>query len=97
MHQVAVRDDRLLKQFPDEDEEFDILIYQLSTRVIKATVKPGFSLDQLKVIIYDIMGIPYDQQRYIYDGKQMLEGKTLEEHNIKQGSLLTMVLRLSGC
>ena len=73
-----------------------LFVKTLSGKTVSIECEESDKIEDVKAKIEEKEGVPVDQQRLIFAGKQLDGQKTLQECGINEGDSLSMVLRLRG-
>ncbi|GAA5216158.1 ubiquitin-like protein [Streptomyces thinghirensis] len=74
----------------------EIFVATLTGQTTSLEVVADETVESCKAEIQDKRGIPAEEQRLIFAGKELEDTRTLSEYDICAGATLHLVLRLRG-
>ncbi|EME77815.1 uncharacterized protein MYCFIDRAFT_63791 [Pseudocercospora fijiensis CIRAD86] len=78
------------------NNKMEIYVKTLTGKTLTLETSTHATVDELKLQIQEITGVPPDQMRLIFAGRQLEEGRSMADHGIQQKSTVHLVLRLRG-
>mmetsp|Transcript_73416 Transcript_73416/g.147842 ORF Transcript_73416/g.147842 Transcript_73416/m.147842 type:complete len:131 (+) Transcript_73416:92-484(+) len=73
-----------------------LMVKTLDGKTVTVEAEEEDTIEDIKNKIMEKEGVPVDQQRLIFGGKQLDSDKTLADYDVQEDSTFHMVLRLRG-
>merc|ERR1712072_433562 len=80
----------------DASQTMWIKVKTLTGKELKIDIEPEDDILHIKQKVEEIEGIPPEQQRLVFAGKQMTDALSAKEYSIEPGSTLHLVLAMRG-
>jgi len=84
------------QQMTPNEKYMEIFVKTLTDNIITLVLQPSRSIGTVKTMIEDIEGIPTDQQRLIFDGRELGDELTLAKYSVKSESTLQLIIDKRG-
>jgi len=78
-------------------DSFDVFVKTMTGTSHTVRIDQDAEVEDLKLVIYDAVDVPVDQQRLVFAGTQLADGQTLWSYGIGKHSTVHLLLRLAGC
>ena len=76
---------------------FMVCVKELTAKTLTIVIGAENTIGDLKLIIQNSKGIPPDQQRLIFERRQLEDGRTVSDYGIVPEATIHNVLKLRGC
>jgi hypothetical protein len=80
----------------DLSEAMQIFIKTLSGKTVKLWIHTNDSVGTIAAMLHAMTGIPIDQQRLIFSGKQLESSRTVGSYGVAEGDQMHLVIRIRG-
>src|SRR4051794_19467701 len=75
---------------------FQIYVNNLGGRAVPLQVKPSYTIERVKALFQTKVGMSVNEQRYVFNARELLNHNNLSYYEIKAADTITLVTRLNG-